>query len=63
MEGEMSTQERQQDPGEHGYGSAKQDSPTDVEQPDRAPAREQPEEKNVEDSRDEDDESIPSGHA
>ncbi len=54
----MSTPERQQDPGEHGYGSAKQD-PADVEQPDRAPAREQPEEKTVKDAQDEHDEPIP----
>lgn len=60
--GEMSTPERQQDPGEHGYGSAGQD-PEDVEQPDRAPPREEPEEKDAEDARDEDDEPIPSGPA
>jgi hypothetical protein len=58
----MSTPERQQDPGEHGYGSAKQDL-EDVEQPDPAPAREQPEEKTAEDAQDEDDEPMPSGHA
>ena len=57
----MSTPERQQDPGEHGYGSSKQD-PEDVEQPEGQPAREEPEEKAAEDAYDED-EPNPSGHA
>jgi hypothetical protein len=33
----MSTPERQQDPGEHGYGSAKQDEPTDDDEHQETP--------------------------